>query len=312
MILLAVLGGTLFIGTGLADDGVSNQDRKFLPELVNIAKEDGSKIYSICEICNGVSETAFIRESSRCHNTYSVAKLFVVTTLGILEDQGKLDIDEPVYPIFEKKFPKDFDPKWRQVKISDVIRHRIGFGQAGFLDIDAENAATWPNRDFLSILLSCPLQYEPGEKFVYTDAAFYLASRIVSEKSGERLSDFMIRELLEPLKFAEYAFSTCPEGYPIGATGMYISTEDMAKLGLLYVQRGVYDGRRILSERFVDEAFDRTFELFPIGDTGDAFLKGGMAGQLLYMNRKTKRVVAVHSFNGDIDAIIRFLTENDY
>ncbi len=288
----------------------SPQYERFLPDLVKIAQEDGCKMYNIVEIINGESQTAVIRDEIRCHNTYSIAKLFTVTALGILEDQGKLDIDNPIFPIFEKKFPKDFDPKWRQVKISDVIRHRTGFGTDD-LDIDSNRASEWQDRDFLNIVLSQPLQYEPGTKYVYTDSTFYLASCLVTEITGEPLSVFMIRELLEPLQFDEYAFSTDPVGRPIGATGMYISTYDMAKLGQLYVQDGVYNGKRILSKHFVDEAFDRTFELYPVGDAGVAFAKGGMNGQYLYMNRKTKRVIAIHSFRGNIGAITDYLIQHD-
>jgi CubicO group peptidase (beta-lactamase class C family) len=283
---------------------------RLLPELVKIADEDGKKVYNICEICDGVSETAVIRDEIRCHNTYSIAKLFTCTAIGILEDQGKLNVDDPVYPIFEKKFPANFDPNWKKVTISDVMRHRAGFATDS-LDIDTNNAAEWKDRNFLNIVLSQPLPNEPGSKFVYTDATFYLASRIVSEITGEPLNQFMIRELLEPLQFAEYAFSTDPEGFPIGATGMYISTEDMAKLGQLYVQDGVYNGKRILSKEFVDKAFERNFELNPLDKEGNAFAKGGMNGQYLYMNRKTKRVVALHSFNADVGAIVKYVLEHD-
>ncbi len=293
-----------------ADDATTKTTR-LLPELVRIAHEDGDKVFSICEICDGESETAVIRENIRCHNAYSIAKLFTCTTLGILEDQGKLDIDEKIYPILQDKFPEGFDPKWRDVKLSDVIRHRTGFGpNSNPLDIDAVDASTW-NRDFLNIVLSQKLEYEPGTEYHYTDATFYLAARVATAKVGESLDKIMIRELLEPLEFAEYAFSADPEGYPIAATGLYTSTEDMAKLGLLYVQDGVYKGKRILSKRFVDEAFERTFELYPLGDEGVAFGKGGMNGQMLYMNRKTKRVVAIHSYRANIDAFVEFLIERD-
>lgn len=292
------------------DDNQLKHNESLLPELEKLARAQGDHFFTIVEIFNGETNSAVIRENIRCHNAYSIAKLFTVTALGIMEDKGLLDIDEPIYPILQDYFPEEFDPKWRDVKISDVIRHRTGFGKAGFLDIDAENSARW-DRNFLKIVLSDPLKYKPGEKYVYTDATFYLASRIASEKCGEKLNEFMIRELLDPLEFAEYAFSTDPEGYPIGATGFYSSTEDMAKLGLLYVQDGVYNGKRILSKRFVDEAFDRTFELYPVGSEGVAFTKGGAYGQLLYMNRKTKRVVAAHSYQGDTGKLLEFLAEND-
>jgi len=311
LIAASAFAALLFVPLFSNADDTASKTTRLLPELAKIAHKDGDNVFSICEICDGESETAVIRENIRCHNTYSVAKLFACTTLGILEDQGKLDIDELVFPILEDKFPEGFDPKWRDVKISDVIRQRAGFG-AGVnpLDIDADNAATW-DRDFLKIVLSQRLEHEPGTHYQYTDAAFYLASRIATAKTGETIDKIMIRELLEPLHFAEYAFSTDPEGYPIAATGMYISTEDMAKLGQLYVQDGVYDGKQILSKRFVDEAFERTFELYPLDDVGNAYGKGGMNGQMLYMNRKTKRVVAIHSYQADVDAFVSYLLEHD-
>lgn len=307
---LLMLAASFSAALASAQDVPPADDGFLLPALEKIAHDDGDNIFTICEIYNGESRTAIIRPNIRCHNTYSIAKLFTVAALGVMEDKGILDIDEPIYPILKDYFPEDFDQKWRDVKISDVIRHRTGFGRPGFLDIDAEDSSVWP-RDFLNILLTTDLKYAPGEQFVYTDATFYLASRIATAKSGEKLNEFMVRELLEPMRFKEYAFSTDPEGYPIAATGMYIATEDMAKLGLLFVQDGVYDGKQLLSKRFVDEAFDRTFELYPVGDEGVAFTKGGYLGQLLYMNRKTKRVVALHSYNGDCDAILEYLVEHD-
>ena len=278
-------------------------------KLVELAEKDG-RVYAICEVCDGVSRTKQVRPASRSQNTYSVAKLFAVTAVMMLQDRGVLDVDDPVFPIFEAKFPENFDPKWRDVKISDAMTHRVGFGR-GFLDIDAENPNDWASQDYLRLVLERPLKYKPGEKSVYSDAAFYLVSRIVSEKTGERLDDFLIREALAPMKFAEAAFSKCPQGFPMGATGMYISTEDMAKLGVMYVQRGVYDGKRILSEAAVDEVLKRGFELHPVGDSGFAFGKGGMRGQFLYINRKTKRVVAIHSCDANLDEILGYLAEND-
>jgi len=278
-------------------------------KLVELAEKDG-RVYAICEVCDGVSRTKQVRPASRSQNTYSVAKLFAVTAVMMLQDRGVLDVDDPVFPIFEAKFPENFDPKWRDVKISDAMTHRVGFGR-GFLDIDAENPNDWASQDYLRLVLERPLKYKPGEKSVYSDAAFYLVSRIVSEKTGERLDDFLIREALAPMKFAEAAFSKCPQGFPMGATGMYISTEDMAKLGVMYVQRGVYDGKRILSEAAVDEVLKRGFELHPVGDSGFAFGKGGMRGQFLYINRKTKRVVAIHSCDANLDEILGYLAKND-
>ncbi len=305
-------GGAEVAAISEVDEKVKTSDAASKPmfeKLVELAEKDG-RVYAICEVCDGVSRTKQVRPASRSQNTYSVAKLFAVTAVMMLQDRGVLDVDDPVFPIFEEKFPENFDPKWRDVKISDAMTHRVGFGR-GFLDIDAENPNDWASQDYLRLVLERPLKYKPGEKSVYSDAAFYLVSRIVSEKTGERLDDFLMRELLAPTKFAECAFSKCPQGFPMGATGMYISTEDMAKLGVMYVERGVYDGKRFLSEAAVDEVLKRGFELHPVGDSGFAFGKGGMRGQFLYINMKTKRVVAIHSCDANLDEILGYLAEND-
>ena len=270
-----------------------------------IAEQDNMCVYSICEIKDGVSRNIDIVPSSHCHNSYSVTKAFVVTALGILEDRGLLSVDDPVYPIFADKFPEGFDEKWKKAKISDVMRHMVGF-EYGFLDIDCEDILSYGTDDFLSIVLSKPLKYEPGTVSVYSDAAYYLLSRVVTEKSGKRLDDFLIEEVLVPLQFREYAFSKCPYGYPIGATGLYISTADMAKLGQLYLQNGVYNGKRILTEEFVRKALGQ-FEFLPTGDGG--FAKAGMLGQYLYINPVDNRVIAIHSYNGDLGKLMSALKE---
>ncbi len=264
--------------------------RDSLKKMCEAAKAADLNLYSICEICNGVSETADLVPASNCHNSYSVSKAFCVTAIGMLEDRGILNTDDLVYPILEKKFPAGFDEKWKKVTIAHVLTHTIGF-EHGFLDIDCEYVPDYPTTDFLSMVLQMPLRYEPGEKFVYSDAAFYLASRIFSEKTGEMLDDFLRRELFVPMQFREYAWSKCPSGYTIGATGLYITTTDMAKLGQMYLQKGIYGGKRFLSEQFVEKTLGK-FELTKAPYGG--FAKGGMLGQYLYLNPGEQRVIAFH------------------
>ena len=227
---------------------------KVLERMSEIARMRNLCVYSICEIKDGRSETVHIVPSSNCHNCYSVAKAFAVTAVGMLEDRGLLHTDDLVYPLLRDHFSADCDPRWKKVTIAHAMTHTIGLDIGGMLDIDCQYAPDYPSDDYLSILFGTELAHEPGTTFVYTDAAFYLVSRIVTAVCGEKLDDFLASELLVPLRFREFAFSKCPLGYPIGATGLYIATEDMAKLGLLYLRNGEIGGRRYLSERFVRKA----------------------------------------------------------
>lgn len=261
-------------------------------KLRDLIAEKELNIYSVCEYDHGEIRRADFQQAANCRNCYSVAKAFVVTAIGMLEDRGLLHTDDPVYPIFQDRFPPDHDPAWKQVTIAHALTHTIGIGQ-GFLDIDCDVMPEYGTDDLLSIVLSRKLPHPPGTVSVYSDGAFYLLSRIVTEKTGLLLSDFLRTDLLVPMKFREYAFSTCPQGYPIGATGLYITTDDMLKLGILYLQNGMYGGRQYLTPGFVQKALGR-FEFKPCYG---GFAKGGMYGQYLYLNRDRQQVIAFHGIN---------------
>ncbi len=270
-----------------------------LDRIRKAVTERGWCVYSVCEIKDGVSRTVKIVPASNCHDSYSVAKAFVVTAVGILEDRGLLSTEEKVYPIFREKFREGFDQKWQDVTIDHVLRHMTGF-ECGFLDIDWEDVRAYPTDDYLDMVLNHPLKYEPGTTYVYSDAAYYLLSRIITAKCGERLDDFLCRELFSPMHFAEFAFSKCPCGYPMGATGLYISTEDMAKLGQLYLQNGVWEGRQILSEQFVKKALGR----YEFRSAYGGYAKGGMYGQNLYLDPVRHLVIAFHGFKISIEEMM--------
>ena len=109
-------------------------------------------------------------------------------------------------------------------------------------------------------MLSHPLAYLPGTLYYYTDAAYYLLSRLVSLIAGENVDSLLLHRIHRAMRFRELAWSRCPHEYPIGATGLYISAEDMVKLGALYLNGGVYEGKRLLSEEWVRKVIASEYE----------------------------------------------------
>ena len=238
----------------------------------------------------GLSECK-MQPCSNCSNSYSVAKLFVVTALGLLWDEGKIRMDDPIGMYFD--IPQSADPRWKAATIDHAATHRLGFGE-GFLDIDAEDVTQYPTEDYLSMVFAHPLAYDPGTESTYSDAAYYLLSRLAEKAAGETLDAFLNRRLLRPLAFREAAWSRCPQNHPIGATGLYISAGDMVKLAALYLQDGVWQGKRILSGEWVRMAIERGYELHPFGETGLTG-KGGMYGQAAVFSRKKGFAAAWHA-----------------
>ena len=234
--------------------------------------------------------------ASACLNSYSIAKVFTVTAAGLLYDRGLMSVEEKVAEIFRREFPEAHDPKWERMTVDHVLSHRAGF-PSGFLDIDVQDRSEYGTDDFLQYLFRTRLACEPGEQWIYSDAAFYLLSRIITKKTGRLLDELLWREVFSPLGFQEAAWSKCPMGYPMGATGLYIRTQDMVKLGALYLRQGTYAGKRILSEHWTRLVLERGYELCPAGKNG-AYGKGGMYGQMLVVFPEDERVLAWHSHDG--------------
>ena len=236
-----------------------------------------------------------IQGCNACNNSYSVAKAFIATAAGMLWERGMLDLDEPVTDILRGYEPADAN--WGRVSTRHALTHTMGVGR-GYLDIDVEDISSYGTDDFLEAVFREPLPYAPGTKEVYSDAAYYLAARVVEEVAGEPADSFLLRELLNPMGVQEAAWSKCPKNHPVGATGLYIRARDMVKLGWLYANGGVYAGRRLLSDRWLEEEKRGGLAFRSIG-TGKARGKGGMYGQMLMFSPEKGYAAAWHSFTTD-------------
>lgn len=253
--------------------------------IVNYAKKHCPWIYSIAVFENGKASISVVNPANKTNDCYSISKVFTVTALGLLFDDGKLDTDEKIVDIFKDELPENMDMAWNNVTVDMLIRHCWGI-EHGFLDIDIEDINSYQaiygtRNDFINIVLSQNLTYEPDTKEVYSDAAYYLLSRVVTKKTGEKLYDFLRKRLFNPLEYEETAWSCCPMGYSMGATGLYIRPGDIAKLGQLYLDKGLHKGQRIISENWCNMVLERGYELRKFGS---GYAKGGMYGQMLYID----------------------------
>ena len=260
--------------------------------------EKNLNIYFICEADKdyNINKEVIVPANPTC-NCYSGAKPFTVTAIGILYDKKLITPETLLIDVLSKYLPSDIDEKWKKVTIHDVLLHKIGFN-CGLLDIDCDDASTYPTLDYLKIILSKTLTYEPGTVFQYTDAAYYLLSRVVSEITGCDLEDFLRTVLMEKMKFKELAWSKCPYGYSMGATGLYVRTEDMIKLGILYLNKGIWLGERIISEKWINLVITNHYEFTHIKNGW--YGKVGMRGQLLMFNFELGKAIACHSYESTI------------
>ncbi len=266
-----------------------------LERLVETAKENQINTYTISVWDEEGLQTRRLIPANPCQNAYSVAKLFAVTAFGMLVDDGLVTPAATVGEVFAdeiKEYGID-SAKWAEVTFHDVMLHKAGFDK-GYLDIDVEDATKYPSQDYLRLVLERDLPHAPGTHYQYTDAVFYLVSRAVAKISGIKCDQLLLDRLFSKIDCREVAFSKCPAGHFMGATGLYLRTADMCKLGKIYLDGGVYGEHRIISKEWVDTVIREGYELRP---AGRGYAKGGMRGQKLYVNFDEKLVVAWHSFD---------------
>lgn len=264
---------------------------KFLQDVQAFLSNCEHEIFRVAEI-RGKQTTAELIElypATPCQNIYSIAKAFTVTAVGMLSDRGLLSVDEFLPAALGKLCPKQYHPRWNDTTLHMLLQHRVGLPE-GCLDIDVLDGNAF-GEDFLHYTMNLPLAEDHGTVRHYTDAAFYLLSCVVENRSGMPLDDFLWQELFRPLAFRDAAWSHCPKGHAMGATGLYVRVTDTIKLGSLYMNGGLWGGKRLLSEEWIQTVKEHRYEFSPYA-FGDAYGKGGMLGQQLFIIPHAGRTVA--------------------
>jgi CubicO group peptidase (beta-lactamase class C family) len=260
----------------------------------------GANVFRIALYEAGEWREETLRPVCACLNCYSLSKNFTATAVGIAQDMGLLCIDDPILRFFPNEIPEHRDEKLERVTIKHLLTQTMGSAE-GYL-FGADRYAQGKD-DWVRYALSRPLAFEPGEKFVYSNSTFYLLSCIIHRVSGMAMDMFLREHLFRHMGIDSFAWEACPKGETFGASNLYMSTKDIAKLGVLYLNHGEYEGKRLLSERWTYEAvqglagdggkkyYGYSFWLNDIGYNG-----GGAYNQIILVVPQRNIVFAAHSY----------------
>lgn len=238
-----------------------------------------------------------------CHNannSHSATKLVVATGIGILCDRGLLSPDTKVTSLFsDDEKPENMDEKWDLVTVKDALMHRTGIDEVPY-GVDEDEHIALIGKDYLKYVFSLKIMHEPGTYRRYSDAAYYLLCRVIHKASGLYADEFFKQNIFDPLSFRQWAMAKCPMGHPIGGGGFFCRADDLAKLGYTYAMNGVYDGKRIISEKWISEATASDYALTRFRDT-DVFVKTGARGQMVAFSTERKTGVSWHGCSAPDD-----------
>ncbi|MBN1312322.1 MAG: beta-lactamase family protein [Anaerolineae bacterium] len=183
------------------------------------------------------------------HMLFSLSKSFTSTAVGLAVDEGLLSIDAPVLSFFPGDAPKKVGPNLEAMQVQHLLSMSTGHDQD-----TTEAAFSRRDRNAVRGFLSLPVEHVPGTHFVYNTAASYMLSAIVQKLTGQTLLDYLTPRLFEPLGIQGATWESWVDGVNLGGWGMSAKTEDIARFGQLYLQRGMWNGRRIVPEAWVEEA----------------------------------------------------------
>ncbi len=182
---------------------------------------------------------------------YSLSKSFCSTAVGFLIDEGKLSEDDRIVDLFPEYCPTEISENLSKMKLSNVMSMNTGHESCVMPKMVR---AGEDFGDTVRAFLAQPVVYEPGTHFAYNTGATCLLSCIVEKISGMKLLDFLSRKLFMPLGITDVRWNQVNGGQNEGGCGIHVSCEDIAKLGLLYLHKGEWMGRKLLSDHWVETA----------------------------------------------------------
>ena len=181
------------------------------------------------------------------HQMYSFSKSVVSLAIGFAEAEGLLSLDDRIAGFFPRRITSDADPRIYSV----TIEHLLTMTSGAVL----QNETGVPRyTDWVEWFLNTPLNSFPGDSFVYNSMNTYMLSAVLRKITGSGLVDYLMPRLFEPLAIDRPVWDKCPVGIECGGWGLYLKTDDMAKICQLCLDDGMWHGKRILPEKWAVRA----------------------------------------------------------
>lgn len=222
--------------------------------FLDAADEQVRTMHSFMLVRHGrvVAEAWWNPESAnRPHILWSLSKSFTSTAVGLAAADGKLNIDDQVLKYFPEEAPAEPSEHLQAMRIRDLLTMSTGHHSQPRLTADD----VWTEK-----FLAHPVESAPGSRFLYNTPATYMQSAIVQKVTGQTVVDYLQPRLFEPLGIEKPQWDTSPQGISLGGYGLYLRTEDIAKFGQLYLQKGRWNGQQLIPADWVTLATSKQVE----------------------------------------------------
>ena len=186
------------------------------------------------------------------HVLHSVSKTFTATAVGLAIADGKMALTDKVVDYFPDKLPAQVSDNLKAMTVRDLLTMSCGH--------DVEPSFRGAQQDWVSAFLAHPVIHEPGKFYLYNSLGTYMLSAIVQKVTGEKVVDYLTPRLFNPLHISKPRWEESPQGINCGGWGLYLKTEDLAKMGQLLLQKGKWNGKQLIPAEWVAEMSKKQVE----------------------------------------------------
>ncbi len=183
------------------------------------------------------------------HILFSLSKSFTSTAVGLAITDGKLSLDDEVLRFFPEDAPAEPIANLKAMRVRDLLCMSAGH--------QTEVSPYESKEPWTKIFLGHPVPFKPGTHFMYNTPATYMLSAIVQKVTGKTVLDYLTPRLFAPLGIENPTWDTSPQGISLGGYGLSIRTEDIARFGQLYLQKGQWQGRTLIPASWIEQATSR-------------------------------------------------------
>jgi CubicO group peptidase (beta-lactamase class C family) len=239
-------------GLPRARPGEVGIDAGAVEALLDAARDAGLDVQTMLVYRRGhlaVEAYRWPYRAERPRISHSVTKSFTACAIGLALAEGRLTLSDTVVSFFPEHVPADVSANLGAMTVENLLTMRTGHAEE-------TSGSRWRGIEssWIAEFFKIPVVHKPGTVFVYTSAASYMLSAIVTRVTGQTMHEYLKPRLFEPLGIVGESWDVGPDGIYAGGNGLTCKVVDLMKLGILHLHKGVWEGKQILPEAWVNEA----------------------------------------------------------
>lgn len=233
-------------------------DSALLVQMFETIQKDDLRLHSLLIVRNGylVTEAYWPPYGpGDKHSVESITKSVVGTLVGIAIDQGKITgVDQKMIDFFPGRPVEKMDGQKASITLQNLFSMTPGLNCQ---DLSSAGQGLFKAGNWIQYLLDLPVTDPPGTRWIYCSGAAHLLSAILQKATGIDARTYANTSLFEPLgipKVEQQDWNTDPQQVTNGIAGLYLTPRDLAKYGYLYLNKGDWNGRQVVSGQWVEES----------------------------------------------------------